>query len=221
MKRTILPAIISVQHSTFLRRAASWGKRCCMILFAALTLQACSDDEDDLPSWQETNESYFSSLYTTTQQKISSGDTSWKIIKSYAKEQTTQGVAADHIIVHVLETGSGTEPPVTSDTVRVDYQGRLIPTASNSTGYIFDQSWAGEYNLQTNFPAKFAVNAVVDGFATALQKMHVGDRWIVYVPQELGYKGESTTSIPAYSTLIFDITLRAIYKPGAPVPEWK
>lgn len=221
MKEIKLSAIVQSACAASFKEMVRWGGRCCLVLLAALALQACSDDEEDTPSWKETNANYFNELYSSARQRISSGDTQWKVIKSYVKDQSSQGIPSDYIVVHVIEEGSGTKVPLTTDTVRVDYQGRLIPTATNTEGEVFDQSWSGEYDLITNMPAKFAVNAVVDGFATALQKMHVGDRWMVYIPQELGYRGENNTSIPAYSTLVFDITLRAIYKPGTPVPAWK
>ena len=219
-KTSVIFRIFSIFQSKSLLCARNIG----MMLLAVFAFQACSNDdneEEEFPNWKETNATYFSQLYNTTLQKISGGDTTWKIFKSYAKDQGTQGAATEHIIVHVLEQAETTESPLLSDTVRVDYQGRLLPSTSYSKGIVFDQSWAGDYNIETNIPTKFAVNAVVDGFATALQKMHVGDRWLVYIPQELGYRGENTSTIPAYSTLVFDITLRAFYKPGKPVPAWK
>jgi len=60
----------------------------------------------------------------------------------------------------------------------------------------------------------------VDGFTTAVMNMHIGDRWKVYIPYQLGY-GTSTPSnstIPAYSTLIFDITLVAYSRAGTHIP---
>jgi FKBP-type peptidyl-prolyl cis-trans isomerase FklB len=64
-------------------------------------------------------------------------------------------------------------------------------------------------------------NYVVDGFSTALQNMHIGDRWLVYIPYTLGYGTTDSGTIPAYSTLVFDITLLAYYHPGATIPTWQ
>lgn len=44
----------------------------------------------------------------------------------------------------------------------------------------------------------------------SLQAMHVGDRWEIYVPAELGYGKYSQPGIPGGSTLVFDIELLAI-----------
>lgn len=189
-----------------------------------LTLSSCSESNEEVeefPNWQATNTAYFESLYQQTKQKIAAGDTEWKLIKAYSKDQTTEGKAVDYIIVHVLNEGTGSGNPLFSDTVRVDYRGRLLPSTSYSQGYVFDQSWRGDYNLATMMPAKLAVGLTTDGFATALMKMNIGDRWEIYIPQELGYGQVATTSIPAYSTLIFDVTLRAYYHPGTKVPDWK
>ena len=43
-----------------------------------------------------------------------------------------------------------------------------------------------------------------------MQQMHIGDRWEVYIPAELGYGKFSQPGIPGGSTLIFDIELLAI-----------
>jgi FKBP-type peptidyl-prolyl cis-trans isomerase FklB len=51
------------------------------------------------------------------------------------------------------------------------------------------------------------VDAVLEGFATALQHMHRGDHWRVTIPYQLGYGTSDYNSIPGYSTLIFDIRL--------------
>ena len=44
----------------------------------------------------------------------------------------------------------------------------------------------------------------------ALQKMHVGDKWIIYIPYTMGYGNKSVDSIPAYSTLVFEVELLGV-----------
>ena len=126
--------------------------------------------------------------------------------------------AGDYIYVEVLNEGDGTISPIYTDTVRVHYQGRLLPSASYANGYVFDQSWTGEYDVTTNVPSKIAVSGVVDGFTTALQHMRKGDRWKVYIPYQLGYGESANSSIPGYSTLVFDITLNNFWHVGETVP---
>ena len=52
--------------------------------------------------------------------------------------------------------------------------------------------------------------------------MHIGDRWIVYVPYQLGYgtTDQSTNVVvPAYSMLIYDVRLVGYYRAGTNVPD--
>ena len=44
----------------------------------------------------------------------------------------------------------------------------------------------------------------------AMQQMHIGDKWELYIPAEMGYGKFSQPGIPAGSTLIFEIELIAI-----------
>jgi FKBP-type peptidyl-prolyl cis-trans isomerase FklB len=51
---------------------------------------------------------------------------------------------------------------------------------------------------------------VITGWTTALQQMHAGDRWMLYIPSDLGYGTSGSTSIPSGSTLIFDLYLEKV-----------
>lgn len=56
------------------------------LLFMTLTMASCSENDntvEEYPNWKAKNEVYFNTLYATTQQKIASGDTSWKIIPNF------------------------------------------------------------------------------------------------------------------------------------------
>ena len=197
-----------------------------MLLLGTVMMTACkeSDNEDDeYADWQNRNQEWFTNLYNATRQKVASGDDSWKIIKVYSRNDDVAGAPDDYILVHVLNNGTGSGCPLITDTVRVHYRGRLIPTALHADGKVFDQSWSGEYNLASMTPSKMGVSSSVDGFATALINMHIGDRWEVYIPQKLGYgsKTPSGSTLPVYSNLIFDLTLVAYYHPGENVPDWK
>lgn len=194
------------------------------IVFCGI-LASCSEDEgtvEEYADWQTKNESYWSACYTAALQKKAAGDTSVDTIRQWSKQHQTPMTGAtvtyspkDYIVVEKKVSGTGTELPQFSDSVSVHYQGRLIPSTTYTSGYIFDQSWTGDYNLLTMKPSTFSISGVVDGFATALLNMHEGDRWTVYIPYQLGYgTTTSSSSIPAYSTLIFDITLSKIHKVG-------
>ena len=102
---------------------------------------------EEYANWQSKNETYWNKLYTTTQQKIKSGDTSWKIILNYTfqNQKQTSGSALtyspeNYIIAHVEQVGTGTTSPLYSDSVSMHYMGRLIPSTTYTAGLIFDKS---------------------------------------------------------------------------------
>lgn len=97
----------------------------------------------------------------------------------------------------ILTAGEG-ERPLRESSVRTHYHGTLID------GTVFDSSY------QRGQPAEFPVSGVIAGWTEALQLMQVGSKWRLYVPSELAYAGQSVGSIPAHSTLIFDVELLEI-----------
>ena len=98
----------------------------------------------------------------------------------------------------VLEQGNGSISPTVRSIVSVHYRGTLID------GKEFDNSY------KRNYPEAFRLCDVIDGWQIALQQMHVGDKWIIYIPYELGYGSKACAGIPAFSTLIFEVELLGI-----------
>ena len=68
----------------------------------------------------------------------------------------------------------------------------------------FDNSW------KRNCPEAFRLSEVIEGWQIALQKMRVGDRWIIYIPYTMGYGTRTSGPIPAFSTLVFEVQLLGI-----------
>ncbi len=136
-----------------IRRAASVFCLGGMLLSAGLFTSCTEKDNtvEEFTNWQSKNETYWNKLYTTTQQKIKSGDTSWKIILNYTfqNQKQTSGSALtyspeDYIIAHVEQAGAGTASPLYSDSVSMHYMGRLIPSTTYTSGLIFDKSWSND-----------------------------------------------------------------------------
>jgi FKBP-type peptidyl-prolyl cis-trans isomerase len=111
--------------------------------------------------------------------------------------KTNEGVktTASGLQYKVIQTGKG-KAPLATDKVTVHYTGKLID------GSVFDSS------VERNDPVTFEVNGVIPGWTEALQLMHEGDKWILYLPQDIAY-GErgAGEQIPPYSTLIFEVEL--------------
>ena len=183
---------------------------------------SCSEEDNEIeeyPNWQQTNEAFFNNLTDSVKALIAAAPerTDWKRIKCWSKTTETEGKNTDYIIVNVLKEAdpSETQTPYYTDSVSVHYLGRLLPSTSYPYGYVFDQSYFGDFDPDTSAPISFAVNGVVKGFSTALQHMGKGDEWRVYIPYEMAYGEQGTTGIPGYSTLVFDITMVDFWSPRA------
>ena len=87
--------------------------------------------------------------------------------------------------------------PSPSSVITAHYTGKTIDGAT------FDSS-------RGDVPLACRLRDLIEGWIIAMQQMHVGDRWEVYIPAEKGYGKFSQPGIPGGSTLIFDIKLLAI-----------
>ena len=210
----------------------AYVKMALAFLVALFCLEGCKETDDtvdEFPDWQKKNEAFIAAKYQAAKSAIAQGDNSWKIFKSYTRSDASeQGETTDYIVVKVINEGTGSGSPLYTDTVRVHYKGQMIASTTHvdsedrELGLVFDKSWSTDtFDEDIFVPAKFGVSGVVDGFSTALQHMHIGDRWKVYIPYQLGYYAAERTDVPAYSTLVFDLTLAAYYRVGVKVPTWK
>jgi FKBP-type peptidyl-prolyl cis-trans isomerase len=99
----------------------------------------------------------------------------------------------------VLKHGTGTVSPKAADTVKVDYEGKLLD------GTVFDSS------IARGQPATFPLNAVIPGWTEGLQLMKVGDKFKFQIPPNLAYGANSPSpAIPPNSTLVFEVELLGI-----------
>ena len=96
----------------------------------------------------------------------------------------------------VLE-GNGARPKST-DTVNVHYHGTLI------NGSVFDSS------VQRGEPISFPLNQVIQGWTEGLQLMTVGSKYTFFIPADLAYGDSPVGTIPAGSTLVFDVELLGV-----------
>ena len=177
---------------------------------------------DEYADWKARNIEFIDSIAEVA--KVNA-DGKWLRILSFKLNETNiDGDSVeydneDYIYCEVIEKGVGAASPNFTDTVQVNYRGRLIPTLSFPEGKVFDQSYKGTLNPATAVPTKFSVGGVIVGWSTALQHMVEGDIWRVYIPAHLGYGSSKQTDIPAYSALIFDMNLVGFYPIGTPVPN--
>lgn len=104
----------------------------------------------------------------------------------------------------VMTAGQG-KVPTAADTVKVHYRGTL------TNGKEFDSSYKrGE-------PAEFQVGGVIKGWTEALQLMHEGDKYKLYIPSELAYGEHGPPGIGDNQVLIFEVELLSV-QGAAPAP---
>lgn len=99
------------------------------------------------------------------------------------------------VVIKVLTPGTGATPTAT-DTVKVNYEGKL------ADGKVFDSSY------KRNAPATFRLNQVVPCWTQALQKMKVGEKAQITCPSDVAYGDMGKPpEIPGGATLIFTVEL--------------
>ncbi len=157
-----------------------------LMLFCVLMITSCGDDDEALEVdevWKVQNEEAFQAQM---------------LVPGF--EQLKSQSNAGFILYKVLKTGESQEPIYYTSKVKIYYKGTFID------GTVFDDRSfeAGEPYTTTDGVYEF-----VDGFSTALQNMHPGDRWEIWIPQLMGYgsagNSRGTVIIKPYTTLIFDV----------------
>jgi len=101
------------------------------------------------------------------------------------------------LLYQVITPADG-EKPKETDTVEVHYKGTLID------GTKFDSSY------DRGQPATFPLNRVIPGWTEGVQLMPVGSKFKFVIPPELAYGEQDTPTIPANSTLVFEVELLKI-----------
>lgn len=183
-----------------------------LAVFALFGLTSCDESSEpgEFDNWQVRNTQYIDSIATVARAD-KSGE--WKVFLDNRIPDTVKVWGNEcYVYCQVIKEGEGTSHPLYTDSVVVNYSGRLIPSMTYPDGYQFDSSFKGEMNPSFNVPTTLPLSGTVIGFCTALQQMTDGDIWKVYIPYQLGYGENGSSGIPAYSTLIFDINLVSFHR---------
>ncbi|MGJ7903863.1 FKBP-type peptidyl-prolyl cis-trans isomerase [Lysobacter sp. 1R34A] len=104
----------------------------------------------------------------------------------------------------MLRAGKGPHPKAT-DTVRVNYVGRLLDGSKFESTY------------DTDHPAEFVLAQVMPGWTEAVQLMTPGSHYRFWIPAKLAYGEQGVPGqIEPNATLVFEIELLEIAGQGAP-----
>ncbi|MEQ1560610.1 MAG: FKBP-type peptidyl-prolyl cis-trans isomerase [Methyloglobulus sp.] len=124
-----------------------------------------------------------------------------------ANNQSQPGVKAlpSGVQYKILTEGSGANKPKATDTIAINYR------LTNTNGVEIDST------AKRGKPAVTALKNLIPGAKEALQLMHKGDKWQLFLPSNLAY-GENGTpdgKIKPNETLVFDMELVDINPPKA------
>ena len=115
-------------------------------------------------------------------------------LEAKSKEEGVKALSRG-IYYKVLKEGNqSSEQPNIRSIITAHYTGKTI------NGKKFDSS-------RGRAPLACRLCDLINGWIIALQQMHIGDKWELYIPAEMGYGRFSQPGIPGGSTLIFEIEL--------------
>lgn len=118
-------------------------------------------------------------------------------LEAKSKEEGVKALSRG-IYYKVLKEGNqSSEQPNIRSIITAHYTGKTI------NGKKFDSS-------RGRSPLACRLCDLINGWIIALQQMHIGDKWELYIPAEMGYGRFSQPGIPGGSTLIFEIELLGI-----------
>ncbi|MFP3014230.1 MAG: FKBP-type peptidyl-prolyl cis-trans isomerase [Arsenophonus sp.] len=112
----------------------------------------------------------------------------------YLKEKKGAVKTKSGLIYKIEKPGQGVKL-TDKDTVVVNYEGRLI------NGSIFDSSYKRNESLT------ISLDSTIPGWTEGLQYLKKGGKIQLIIPPELGYGKSEISTIPAQSTLIFNVEL--------------
>jgi len=212
---------------------------------AALLLVSCRNSEevfDPHYDWEARNAQWFAEVYDGAQASIQAAKAQypngneweehcdWRIYRTLLKSPEEVGSPTDCIVCKINERGKDSFPEdelwsaAYTDSVRLYYRGWIMDEdypASKANLKVFSQTYYGDFDKMTAAPIAMPVLSTVEGFMTAIQYMVKGDDWMVYIPQQLAYKEDSSDAIPAYSTLLYRIRIELVHKSGTGMSEWR
>lgn len=173
-----------------------------MVIVLGSVLTACfkDDDEkiaDDYAEWREANIAWFAEQAARTQGG-----------SNYYTTVTAPWDPAAQVLIHWFNDTALTRnnlKPKFSSMVDVKYYLRLYD------GTPIDSSYLSNSPADSLFRCRLS-SGVIEGWAIAVPRMHIGDSCRVIIPYIVGYGTTASGDIKPFSTLQFDIKLVGIPK---------
>lgn len=198
-----------------------------LFLFLSVGFAACDEVEEvgEYDNWEPRNTAFIDSIHALAASRLLPLNAAQEEADKFEPGEmfgleTTASTTAGKQYVYCKKIVKNTAGavPVYTNTVETHYYGTLI------TGDSFQGTFEGygatdrgvldaETKAPTAFdsPRQFSVSGAYwgTGWVSALQYMHVGERWMLYIPYQSGY-GTGTSSLLENSAFTYDLQLESI-----------
>lgn len=198
-----------------------------LFLFLSVGFAACDEVEEvgEYDNWEPRNTAFIDSIHALAADRLLPLNAAQEEADKFEPGEifgleTTASTTAGKQYVYCKKIVKNTAGavPVYTNTVEAHYYGTLI------TGDSFQGTFEGygatdrgvldpETKAPTAFdsPTAYSVSGAYwgTGWVSALQYMHVGERWMLYIPYQSGY-GTGTSSLLENSAFTYDLQLESI-----------
>lgn len=198
-----------------------------LFLFLSVGFAACDEVEEvgEYDNWEPRNTAFIDSIHALAASRLLPLNAAQEEADKFEPGEmfgleTTASTTAGKQYVYCKKIVKNTAGavPVYTNTVETHYYGTLI------TGDTFGGTFEGyaatdcgvldpETKAPTAFdsPTAYSVSGAYwgTGWVSALQYMHVGERWMLYIPYQSGY-GTGTSSLLENSAFTYDLQLESI-----------
>lgn len=198
-----------------------------LFLFLSVGFAACDEVEEvgEYDNWEPRNTAFIDSIHALAASRLlplnaAQGEADkFEPGEIFGLETTASTTAGkQYVYCKKIVKNTAGAVPVYTNTVETHYYGTLI------TGDTFGGTFEGyaatdcgvldpETKAPTAFdsPTAYSVSGAYwgTGWVSALQYMHVGERWMLYIPYQSGY-GTGTSSLLENSAFTYDLQLESI-----------
>ena len=129
-------------------------KRILFLLTGLILLVACQENvepkDPEFDNWKARNEAAFKTQLNVARQNIATAkaqygnaweaNCDYRLMRKFSLTDQSQVKYRDTLCVQILERGTGSGSPYFTDTVRINYTMRLMPTAQHPEGKLMAHS---------------------------------------------------------------------------------
>lgn len=122
-------------------------------------------------------------------------------LQAYFKANKINAIKSPEGIYYVITKPTNGEKAHNGDNITANYTGKFLD------GKKFDSNVDSAFHHVQAFSFPLGQGRVIKGWDIAFSILKKGEKATIYVPSALGYGERGQGSIPAYSTLVFDVEL--------------